>query len=256
MKKIKKTFLLLIFSLLVLSSCGREEEPLETKETLPPYTDRDLASDLGIAVSFPSLLDEDEPGDKENNQTEVTPGINQNPDEDENVFLNPDSMSASYNEYGESRMKVYREMEIYASMEDKYPQTILDDGKRIAVREIEGNSEWVEVTFDSAPFSGYAKAKSFHGVAENLELYAHLPIEYGKARTNNGDYVDAYSHLVDVRRYFKVYSDTGVLAGKTDYSKYDLVVSMKLSTWETSIGEPFYNTNLCIWNFLYSLSNL
>ena len=80
----------------------------------------------------------------------------------------------------------------------------------------------------------------------NSEVYGELPVEYGMARTNANTYVKAYSHLVDVGKYFKAFYSTSELSGAADFSEYDLVVSMKLSTSDTSIGKPFYKKNLCM----------
>ena len=69
---------------------------------------------------------------------------------------------------------------------------------------------------------------------------------YKVAFGTKNDKVETYSHLVDIRKYFNVYSSTDDLAGAADYSEYDVIVSMKLSTDETTIGEPFYNKNICV----------
>jgi len=243
-KKINKTLLVLLCAMVVLSSCG-SGNPSVPAETLPPYTDADLAADLGITAVFPSL-DEDDPSlngsETKGNQSDEAPETVG----DEDGLNNPDSIAAGYSKQTEYRMKVCSQMEIYASMEDKSPQTVLTDGESVVIRELEGNNKWVEATFNSAPFSGYVKADGINAVHENLEMYGTLPIEYGMARTNEGTFVPAYSHLVDIRKYFNVFSSTLELSNLTDFSQYDLVVSMKLSTSETTIGEPFYNTNLCM----------
>lgn len=251
MKKISVVSLLILAMLLTVScdSAGDplDKNPVDSAETGPAYTNEDLRADLGIHITFPPLIEEEtEKLGEDKPPLETEPVGNPDSGEDENVFLNPHSISQSYNTYGEYKMKVFRQLEIYSSMEDKHPQTVLDDGTSIVVQEIEGNSGWLKVSFEVAPFTGYAKAGFINAVAENLELYGELPIETGMARTNENTYVPAYSHLVDVRKYFKVFSSTNELAGLTDYSQYDLVVSMKLSTRETTIGEPFYDTNLCM----------
>ncbi len=77
-------------------------------------------------------------------------------------------------------------------------------------------------------FLGYCEADGIYsGIWDNY--YAYLPEESGMARNADGEMVAAASHLVDVRLY-------------TD----KFVIKMKLATDATSIGEPFYNRNLCM----------
>ena len=113
------------------------------------------------------------------------------------------------------------------------------------LREIEG-TRWAEVYYAEGPLMGYAKDGFMHTIAEQSAVYAELPIEYGMAKTNQETYVSAYSHLVDIRKYFNVYSSTDTLSPNVDYSQYDVIVSMKLSTNDTSIGQPFYDSNICM----------
>lgn len=77
-------------------------------------------------------------------------------------------------------------------------------------------------------FLGYCTAGGMYsGIWDNY--YAFLPEESGMAPLSDGTLVPASSHLVDVRLY-------------TDA----LAIKMKLATSGTSIGEPFYNRNLCL----------
>ena len=88
--------------------------------------------------------------------------------------------------------------------------------------------------------------KKLVSVTPKTAVYAELPIETGKAKTASGDYIDAYSHLVDIRKYLKVYESTDPDNTGIDLSRYDVKVSMKLSTSDTTIGKPFYTRNLCM----------
>lgn len=235
--KQKSTLALILTMAMVLSSCHfpGEEEPAET-EPIPEetfYTEEDLARDLGISVDFPdpsaaSAVETDPPAAE--TETEPEESAETEPAEESDELF---------------RMKVYESMEIYSSTSSSKPERVLSDGETIMLREIEG-TQWAEVYYNSGPLMGYAKDGFMHSVPDNGTVYAELPIEYGMARTNQNTYVPAYSHLVDIRKYFNVYSSTDDLAGAADYSEYDVIVSMKLSTDETTIGEPFYNKNICV----------
>jgi len=74
---------------------------------------------------------------------------------------------------------------------------------------------------------GYCEKGS--AVSGEYKMYGELPVEYGLARNEKYEFVPASSHLVDITRY-------------TD----KVIVAMQLSTEDTSIGEPFYNRNLCM----------
>lgn len=77
-------------------------------------------------------------------------------------------------------------------------------------------------------FLGYAEAGGvYSGGWDNY--YAFLPEESGMAPLSDGTLVEATSHLVDVRLYTDLFE-----------------IKMKLATSGTSIGEPFYNRNLCM----------
>lgn len=97
--------------------------------------------------------------------------------------------------------------------------------------------ETVEIAYYSTDFWQVKKAGLFLGYCEPGGMYsgiwdnyyAYLPEETGMAPLSDGTLVAAKSHLVDVRLY-------------TD----KLEIKMKLATNGTSIGEPFYNRNLCM----------
>jgi D-alanyl-D-alanine dipeptidase len=190
------------------------------------YSEDDLRKDLGITIAFPDLNKSNSDSDSSADSF-INDLIKEN--EDESIF----------------KMKVYDSMSIYSSLIDDKAEKILGAGEFVLLQEL-NNSEWANVYSLDGKFMGYAKDGFMHSISTGSEVYAELPIEYGKAKTNSNTYVDAYSHLVDIRKYFKVYSSTDELEGATDYSNYDLVVSMKLSTEETSIGEPFYDSNICM----------
>jgi len=248
--------MILLCAALLLSSC--RSEPAETSDpagndAAPVYTEEQLAADLGIEVSFPYSFEMDWNESQEEEKTPsgaapvpVTPAGSEPDTAPENDSEDSPSgtMADRYRTEDGYRMKVYGQMEVYSSTDAKSPQTILTDGEIVTIRETGG--EWFEVTFDSSPYSGYARSGEANVIGEKLEVYAELPVEYGMARTNAGDYVPAYSRLVDVRKYFRVFSSTAELSRVADFSQYDLVVSMKLSTSETTIGEPFYSSNIAM----------
>ena len=94
---------------------------------------------------------------------------------------------------------------------------------------------------------GYAKDGFLRAIDPESAVYAELPIEYGMAKTNDETYVPAYSHLVDIRKYLRVLESTNPADWQyADLSDYDVIVSMQLSTPETTIKEPFYDRNLCL----------
>ena len=143
------------------------------------------------------------------------------------------------------RMRVYDSMDIYENIGDEKPVRTLTEGYIVDMREV-GDGEWMRVSEKTGETLGYAKDGFLHAVDSDCGVYAELPIEYGKARNNSGVFVDAYSHLVDVRKYFKAYESTEYSNDGVDLSEYDIKISMKLSTSDTSIGEPFYSSNLCL----------
>ena len=143
------------------------------------------------------------------------------------------------------RMRVVDEMKIYSEVGGSTPVKTLPTDTVIDMYST-GQGEWMRVTEPNGETIGYAKDGFLHAIDSDCEIYAELPIEYGKAKTNAGSMVDAYSHLVDVRKYFRSYVSTEYSNEGVDLSQYDIKISMKLSTSDTSIGEPFYNSNICM----------
>lgn len=143
------------------------------------------------------------------------------------------------------RMRVYGEMNLYPDIDAANPSDTLEDGEVIVLTET-ARSEWMKVASADGEMLGYAKDGFLSAIDDACGVYAELPIEYGKAKTNSGTYVDAYSHLVDVRKYLNAYESTEYSNDGVDLSKYDVKISMKLSTSETTIKEPFYERNLCL----------
>ena len=231
----KTIYLLLLSGVLLFSSCtANTDEQSDETITVPEevfYTEENLAADLGISVTFPKASGlglNASPSDYLNNKNE-----------------NNSSTSGGTASDGKFPMKVYESMEVYASTTALKPMRVQSDGEIIMLREIEG-TRWAEVYYSDGPLMGYAMDGFMHTISEQSTVYAELPIEYGMARTNQDTYVSAYSHLVDIRKYFNVYSSTDTLSQTVDYSKYDVIVSMKLSTNDTTIGQPFYNSNICM----------
>lgn len=230
----RKSFSLLLCAALLIGSCTActENKSDKRSDILEEvfYTEEDLANDLGIHVTFPKAsglgLNAYQPG------SQITGNAGQ------------DTQGSSTSE-GKFPMKVYGAMEVYASTTSIKAMRVLQDGEIVVLREIEG-SRWAEVYYPDGPLMGYAKDGFMHAISEGSQVYAELPIEYGMAKTNQDTYVSAYSHLVDIRKYFKVYSTTDALTDDIDYSEYDVIVSMKLSTNDTSIGKPFYSANICM----------
>ena len=143
------------------------------------------------------------------------------------------------------RMRVYEGMDLYENIGDRKPTGRLADGVVVEMTET-ADSQWMKVSSADGEPLGYAKDGFLHAIDADCAVYAELPIEYGKAKTNSNTYVDAYSHLVDVRKYFKAYESTAYSNGGVDLSQYDVKISMKLSTNETTIKEPFYSSNICM----------
>ena len=143
------------------------------------------------------------------------------------------------------RMTVIDGMQIYENTTDTVPKMTLPADTVVDMYET-GDRNWMRVTEPAGDTLGYANDGFMHAIDSDCAIYAELPIEYGKAKTNSGAFVDAYSHLVDVRKYLKAYESTEYSNDGVDLSKYDIKISMKLSTPETSIGEPFYEKNLCL----------
>ena len=146
----------------------------------------------------------------------------------------------------EFTMRVYDKMEIFAKVGDTASVSILDDGTLIRLSTVD-NSVWAEVSSMEGKLLGYAKDGFLRAIDPDSAVYAEVPIEYGMAKTNDETYVPAYSHLVDIRKYLRVYESTNEADWQyIDLSDYDVIVSMQLSTPETTIKEPFYHRNLCL----------
>ncbi len=187
-----------------------------------------------LTVSFDEMLvDLNEPTEDEPAPPPKTPSAEQKPNDTstDNAF----------------RMRVYGKMDLFEKVGDTKVIDTLKDGTQIVLSEIE-NSIWAEVESLDGKHLGYAKEGFLHAVSPNAAVYAELPIEYGMAKTNEETFVEAYSHLVDVRKYLKVYetdAENLALTG-VSLSDYDVIVAMQLSTNLTTIKEPFYDRNLCM----------
>lgn len=142
-------------------------------------------------------------------------------------------------------VRVRNQLQVYSAPGDSYPKDTVSAGELVSLVD-SGLGNWLRVRTSSGSELGYVKDGFMHATAPGCTLYAELPVEYGKAKTNEGSYVDAYSHLVDVRRYFRCYESTDENNDGVDFTQYDLKISMKLSTSDTSIGQPFYDRNLCM----------
>ncbi len=143
------------------------------------------------------------------------------------------------------RMRVYGNMNVYDTIGGHTVKERIADGTVVELCAL-SYSNWMEVYDLSGKFLGYAEDGFSYAIGEKSEIYAELPVEYGQAKTNDDTYVDAYSHLVDISKYFRVYADTSGDYTGVDLSQYDIVVSMQLSTNDTSINRPFYSRNLCM----------
>ncbi len=149
-------------------------------------------------------------------------------------------------EAGEFPMTVVDKMDIYETRVSMYPYKTLRAGEFVIIAEPDDDSEWATVYNENHRLLGYTKEGFLHAVNDGSVLYAEIPIESGLAPDNTGKKIMAYSHLVDVSKYLNVYYSTNYSNTGVDLSQYDVKVSMKLSTNETSIGEPFYTRNLCL----------
>lgn len=149
-------------------------------------------------------------------------------------------------EAGEFPMTVVDKMDIYETRASTYPYKTLKAGEIIILAEPEADSEWATVYNENHRLLGYTKDGFLHAVNDGSVLYAEIPIETGLAPDNSGRKIPAYSHLVDISKYLNVYYSTNPSNKGVNLSMYDVKVSMKLSTNDTSIGEPFYSRNLCL----------
>lgn len=224
-KKLKKisVFAALILIAMMFTSCGSFSAAKYAKTG--KFADYDLAYDLGIMSVLPSHI-----------------GSGENAEIGNLSNLSDSNYTGDQTAY---RMKVYKKMDLYKSIGAETPFNTLENGTVVDLKEI-ASSNWAQVYDTEGTLLGFAKDGFMHAIDSDLEVYAELPIEYGKAKTNAETYVDAYSHLVDIRKYFKVYSSTDPSNDGVDLSKYDIKVSMQLSTPKTTINEPFYNSNICM----------
>ncbi|MDD6879824.1 MAG: M15 family metallopeptidase, partial [bacterium] len=217
-KKIRIVSVILLCAL--LTGCTSAEAANLVKSE--KYRDYDMASELGITFDDNTQIgnpcgEYGDAGEKKPNST------------DSCVF----------------RMRVYDAMDVYESIGDKKSVATLPEGTVVDMAET-NSEEWMKVTSTDGELLGYAKDGFLHAIDSDCAVFAELPIEYGKARTNSNTFVDAYSHLVDIRKYLKVYESTEYSNEGVDLSQYDVKVSMKLSTSDTTIKEPFYSSNLCM----------
>ena len=218
--KRKITLILLLTALIINSSCG---SALYVDSQV--YRDFDVAASLGI--EFPAQsFDFGELAE---------PALETEPSEENYVG----------DEYRSFDMRVVDRMSIYANIGDTNPIETLYAGEVVTLTETE-DPDWVRISDSSGKQIGFTNEGFLKAIDASCEVYAELPIEYGSARTNENTYVDAYSHLVDISKYLKVYYSTDIDNTGVDLSQYDVKVSMKLSTSDTTIGEPFYNRNLCM----------
>lgn len=142
-------------------------------------------------------------------------------------------------------VRVQGQMQVYSAPGDEYPTSTVSDGELVTLVDA-GLGDWMRLLSSNGTDMGYVKDGLMHAISPGCTVYGELPVEYGQAKTNEGTYVNAYSHLVDVRRYFRCYESTDESNEGVDWTQYDLKISMKLSTSDTSIAKPFYNRNLCM----------
>ncbi len=224
-----KAFLCVILSVTALLLCACDSRSDGTyyikNATFAGY---DLAADKGITFTD-SLIDRNEP---EKDSPILSTPSDPTPNETDTV--------------GSFYMRVYKDMDIFNNIGDKIPVSTLIPGTLISIEEIE-NNVWVSVSTMEGKHIGYAKDGFLKATDNDCAVYAELPVEYGLAKTNDESYVAAYSHLVDIRRYLKVYETQRPSdIKKINPADYDVIVCMQLSTNNTSIKEPFYQRNLCL----------
>ncbi len=226
MKRNKRAVGSILLAALILSSTSLYSCAVSSDAKNHVFRDFDVKAHVGI--EFPSeAFDFGELG------AAITPIVNSEP----NCILT-DSEAFP--------MTVIDKMDIYQTRTAQYPYNTLNKGERIYLVEPAEGSVWATVYSTGGVLLGYAKDGFLHAVNSGSTLYAEVPIETGLAPDSTGRKINAYSHLVDIRKYLKVYESTNISNAGVDLSRYDIKVSMKLSTNETSIGEPFYDRNLCL----------
>ena len=231
MRKINLPALICILCavILVLSSCvgGRGDGVYYAENRT--YAGFDLAEVLGITFEN-TLVDLTEP---EKGASPMTPAVGE-------TYPNEAAAPTEFS------MRVYEKMDIFAKVGDSVPTDTLSDGTLVRLSMIE-NSTWAEVSSMEGKLLGYAKDGFVRAIDPDSAVYAEVPIAYGMAKTNDETYVPAYSHLVDIRKYLRVFESTNPADWQyINLSDYDVIVSMQLSTPETTIKQPFYNRNLCL----------
>ncbi len=147
--------------------------------------------------------------------------------------------------YRSFNMRAAEKITVYAGIGSGKVVKSVATGETITLTETD-DPDWMEVSSSDGTKLGYTNEGFLKAISDGSAVYAELPIESGRARNRNSEYVDAYSHLVDVSKYFKVYYSTNQSNEGVDLSQYDIKVSMKLSTSDTTIKEPFYTRNLCM----------
>ncbi|MCI8388766.1 MAG: hypothetical protein HFE63_09900 [Clostridiales bacterium] len=157
----------------------------------------------------------------------------------------PNDISSSPRSF---KMRVTDKMRIYKKIGDTSSVRTIYQNEVVELVETD-DPDWVLVKSASGSELGYTNEGFLHAIDESCGIFGELPIEYGKARTNSNTYVDAYSHLVDISKYLNCYFSTDPSNDGVDISQYDVKVSMKLSTSETSINQPFYSRNLCMFQY-------
>lgn len=209
----------------LLTSCGRFDGSYYAENRT--YADYDVARKMWLDLEVNALdLAEPDPSAQSGEDSSVYPN---------DTTVDPDTF----------RMRVVDGMNLYEAVDAVAVKERIPDNTVVQLTLIE-NSEWALVRDVNGKMLGYAKDGFAHTIDSDCHAYAQLPIEYGQARTNDGTYVDAYSHLVDIRQYFNCYVSTDPSNEGVDITQYDLKISMKLSTNETSINQPFYSRNLCM----------
>ena len=234
MKRFLRAGMAAALCLSVLSSCGVPVMNLPHTEAYlaeeaRTYASYDLAEDAGITFHDLVIEAEDTPIVLPETEAVSVPSYPNREETDSQSFL----------------MRVFEPMDVYAEPDADEPVMTLDIGERILLTEPE-DGEWAKVESEDGKLLGWAKDGFLRAVGSDCEFYAELPVEYGFCKTNQETYVSAYSHLVDVRKYFNTIETVDPDLTKLDLDGVDFVISMKLSTSETSIGEPFYHRNLCL----------
>ena len=170
---------------------------------------------------------------------ETEDGGTQEPDTEEPLPNRPEKEIKSF------PMRVTERMALYASAGNSKVLRYAEPGTKVILTPLE-DEKWAKVESENGTLLGYARDGFRRAMDDACAQYAELPIVYGMAKTNEETYVEAFSHLVDVRKYFRTYETYESTVSPEILEDTDLVISMKLATNETTIGKPFYNRNLCL----------